>query len=62
MSYPSYRNFNAAIYCSVGNLLDIQDLHEFEKKFSLLEKHIQIGKVYLETYRGGRMISREQML
>ncbi len=56
-----YNNFNASLYCPVGNLVDITDFEDFNWKFNLLEKNIKIGKVYLETYRGGTMISYEQM-
>lgn len=56
-----YNNFNASIYCPVGNLISIKDFEEFDRKFQLIEKNIKVGKVYLETYRGGRMISHEQM-
>jgi hypothetical protein len=57
-----YNNFNASVYCPVGNLISITDFEEFDKKFQLLEKNVKVGKVYLETYRGGTMISKEQML
>lgn len=57
-----YINFNASVYCPVGNLVSITDFDEFDRKFQLLEKNIKVGKVYLETYRGGTLISKEQML
>lgn len=56
-----YQNFRAAFYCPVGNLKDITDWEEFEKKYEHLEKNVEIGKVYLETYRAGVTIEREQM-
>lgn len=56
-----YNNFNASIYCPVGNLVSITDFEEFDRKFQLLEKNVKVGKVYLETYREGTMISYEQM-
>lgn len=56
-----YRNFNASIYCPVGDLLAIKDLTEFDRQFQLIEKNIKVGKVYLETFRGGETISKEQM-
>lgn len=58
----SYRNFNAAVYCPVGNLAAIDDLDGFAERFASLEKHIRVGKVYLETYRGGQRIGREKLL
>lgn len=56
-----YNNFNASIYCPVWDLASITDFEEFDRKFQLVEKNVKVGKVYLETYRGGRMISFEQM-
>lgn len=56
-----YNNFNASIYCPVWNLTSITDFEEFDRKFQLIEKNVKVGKVYLETYRGGEMISFEQM-
>jgi len=57
-----YRNFEVAIYCPVGNLNAIGDLSAFEKSFAFLERHIHIGKVYLETHRSNEYISRERIL
>lgn len=57
-----YDNFNASVYCPVGNLVNITDFEEFDRKFQLLERNVKVGKVYLETYRGGTMISYEQMV
>lgn len=56
-----YKNFNASVYCPVENLVSITDFEEFDRKFQLLEKNVKVGKVYLETYRGGTFISYEQM-
>lgn len=57
----NYNNFTTALYAPVGNLTAIKDLHEFEKKFSFIEKHVGIDKIYLETYRSGELIEREDM-
>lgn len=56
-----YQNFNASVYCPVGNLISLSDFEDFDHQFQLLERNVKIGKVYLETYRGGRTISKEQM-
>ena len=66
LSYPgecimSYNNFKAALYCPVQNLIDIEDTAAFAREFSFLEKHVKLSKVYLETYRGGVIISREKI-
>ena len=57
-----YKHFNASLYCPVFNLISITDFDDFNRRFQLLEKNIKIGKVYLETYRGGVTIDKEQML
>lgn len=57
-----YRNFNVSIYCPVGNLLEITDFEAFDRSFQLIEKNIKVGKVYLETFRGGETISKEHMI
>lgn len=57
-----YQHFNASIYCPVGDLLSISDLQAFDEKFQLIERNMKVGKVYLETFRGGVLISKEQML
>lgn len=57
-----YNHFNASLYCPVFNLVSIKDLDDFNRSFQLLEKNIKIGKVYLETYRNGITIEKEQML
>ena len=46
-----YNNYDVVLYYPVENLNAISDLHKFEKSFRLLEKHVHIDKVYLETYR-----------
>ncbi len=57
-----YNNFDVALYCPVGNLNAISDLHKFEKSFRFLEKQVHIDKVYLETYRSNEFITRDKML
>jgi hypothetical protein len=57
----SYRNFKIAIYCPVGNLNSINDLNKFEQSFKFFEKHLNVDKVYLETYRGNETIDWDKM-
>lgn len=57
----AYRNFKTAIYCPVGNLNSINDLKEFEQSFKFFEKHLNVNKVYLETYRGNETIDWDKM-
>jgi hypothetical protein len=57
-----YRNFISALYAPVGNLNAISDLHEFERRFEFIEKHVHIDKIYLETFRSFEYIEREKLL
>ncbi len=57
----SYQHFGAAVYCPVGNLVDIKDIGAFAERFAFIERHVQVSKVYLETYRGGQHIEREHL-
>ncbi|WP_079421878.1 hypothetical protein [Clostridium oryzae] len=58
----SYKNFNLAVYCPVGNLNAIKDIESFKEKFSFLEKHLKIDKFYLETFRSFETIDKDKML
>ncbi len=57
----AYKHFGAAVYCPVGNLIDIKDIDAFAARFAFIEKHVKVSKVYLETYRSGAYIEREQL-
>lgn len=59
--HKSYRNFNVAVYCPVGNVNRITDLEEFDRRFALLYDHVKIGRVYIENFRGGEWADREQL-
>lgn len=53
-----YKNFVASVYCPVGDLITIEDMDAFAARFAFIEKHVHVGKVYLETYRSGQLIDR----
>lgn len=57
-----YNNFQAAIYCRVNELNNINDLDVFQNRFQFIEKHLKISKVYLETFRGGETIEQEKII
>jgi hypothetical protein len=57
-----YQNFNVAIYVTNHNLEKIVQNPDFERGFAFIEKHINVGKVYLETYRGRHLVARETVL
>lgn len=58
----NYKNFELALYCRVWDLNAISDLNAFAESFKLMEKHLKINKVYLETLRNFETISREKMM
>lgn len=47
----SYQNFNAAIYTRVYEVQKMDDLQWLEENFNIIQKHIKIDKIYLETHR-----------
>jgi hypothetical protein len=61
MKMGKYKNFKATIYCPVSDMIAITDIQAFAEKFAWIEKHVNVGKVYLETYRHGVTVDREQM-
>lgn len=58
----SYKNYSVAVYCRVDDLVKIDDLEEFDRQFDFISRNIAVSKVYLETFRGGRIIDKEKML
>lgn len=56
-----YDHFSAAVYCTVGDLMHI-GLDDLKREFAFLEKHVRVGKVYLETYRSDLTVDRDKML
>lgn len=58
----SYKNFSTAIFYNAFDLLKLKEDDAFESSFEFFSKHINIGKVYLETYRSGVFLSEENML
>ena len=47
----SYDNFDVAIYSRVYETIQMGDLDWLEPRFDLMQRHVRIGKVYLETHR-----------
>jgi hypothetical protein len=58
----SYNNFDLAIYCRVYEVQQMSDLSWLKNRIEYLEKHIKIGKIYLETYRDTILADRETIL
>ena len=57
-----YRNFNVAVYCTVGDVNSITDFEKFEKDFAHIDSRVHVDKVYLEYYRSGQWCTKEHML
>ena len=55
----NYKNFKLAIYCPARDVQRMADLNWREKNFNLLDKYLDIDKVYLETYRGQTLVDKE---
>ena len=55
----NYKNFKLAIYCPARDVQRMADLNWLEKNFNLLDKYLDIDKVYLETYRGQTLVDKE---
>ncbi|MDE5950358.1 MAG: hypothetical protein K2H12_02110, partial [Acetatifactor sp.] len=62
LAKTSYRNFNVSVYCPVQNVNEITDLGEFDRKFRQLSDNVNIGRAYIECYRGEVWADREQLL
>lgn len=54
----SYKNFNTAIYARVYEVQKMDDLDWLQERFDIMQKHIKIDKIYLETHRD--MVVAEQ--
>ncbi len=57
-----YQNFRAALFFTASDVSSIKNIDQLENEFSLFEKDIKIGKVYLETYRSDHFIEKNQIL
>lgn len=58
----AYKHFDLAVYCTVQHLAELKDLSDLAAQYDFFARHLQVNKVYLETYRSGRRIEREKML
>jgi len=62
MAKDNYLNFKLAVYCPARDVQRMADLNWLEKNFNLLDKYLDIDKVYLETYRGQNKVEQETIL
>jgi len=51
--YPGerYKNFNVAIYTRAYEVREMADLDWLKARFDVMQRHLKVGKVYLETHR-----------
>ena len=57
-----YTNFDAAIYFTVNDVEKFAQLADPNQELAFILKHIQLGKVYLETFRSDHWIDRDKLL
>ena len=62
LAKDTYKNFKLAVYCPARDVQRMADLDWLEKNYNLLDKYLNIDKVYLETFRGGITVEKEIML
>ncbi len=58
----SYANFNVAIYSRVYETIQMGDLDWLAERFDLMQRHVKIDKVYLETHRDTIVVDEEILL
>ena len=46
-----YQHFNVAIYATMYDVQKMSDLKWLEHSFGMINQHIKVNKVYLETHR-----------
>lgn len=57
-----YQNFKLAVYCTAADVLKMSDTVWLQQNVALLDKYLDIDKVYLETFRGMTTVERETVL
>ena len=58
LSAERHQNFNAAIYARVYEVRQMDDLQWLDERFEIMQKHLKIDKIYLETHRD--LVAAEQ--
>lgn len=57
-----YSHFEAALYVTTGDINRIGDIAQFEADFAIFERYVNVGKVYLETFRSVEYSNREILI
>ena len=57
-----YDNFVAAVFCTVRDMEVMAAAPDPDQMVAFISRHVRVGKVYLETYRTGHQVDREQVV
>jgi hypothetical protein len=57
----SYESFGAAIYARAYEVREMGDLEKLRARFDLMQKHVKVSKVYLETHRDKILVDDETL-
>lgn len=57
----NYTHFTAAVYFTAGSLDHVRDWDRFQQDFAEFERHVKVGKVYLEPFRSNLLVERETL-
>ncbi len=52
----AYKNFGTALYFIRQGIDRFEDLKDFDNQFTIIEKHIEVNKLYLETFRSSQFV------
>lgn len=58
----SYEHFDVAIYSRVYETIQMGDLDWLEERFDLMQQHVKVDKVYLETHRDTITVDEQTLL
>jgi hypothetical protein len=56
-----YRNFDAAIYARAYEVREMADLEWLKTRFDLMDEHLKVSKMYLETHRDKILVDSETL-
>jgi hypothetical protein len=54
-----YKSFDAAIYARAYEVREMGDLDKLAARFAAIEKHLKVGKIYIETHRDKILVDSE---
>jgi hypothetical protein len=57
----AYAHFGAAIYARAYEVREMGDLEKLRTRFDLMQKHVKVSKVYLETHRDKILVDGETL-